>query len=157
MSMEENVITDKVRQLTADLISEGGVELVDLTYRRESGGMTLRFTVDRAGGITIDKCGGLSRDIEQLLDDADVIEGPYNLEVQSPGLDRKLERTSDFERAIGKEIIVYTYGPVDGKREFDGKLKWVGEDSVKIELPEGADVTVPRNMISKAKLHFEFK
>lgn len=154
--MEENVIIEKVRELTARLLLEAGIELVDLTYRRESGGMVLRFTVDKAGGITIGECGGLSRRIEAILDEAAAIEEFYALEVQSPGLDRKLVKTSDFERTIGKEIFVTTYGPVENKREFTGKLKWVGEESIKIELPSGSEAIIPRNMIAKAKLHFEF-
>jgi len=154
--MEENVIIEKVRELAFPLLSEAGVELVDLTYRRESGGMTLRFTVDKAGGITVGECGILNRKIEAVLDEADPIEGSYILEVQSPGLDRKLVKTSDFERTIGKDIFVVTYGPVENKREFTGKLKWVGEESIKIEFPTGGEVTIPRNMIAKAKLHFEF-
>jgi ribosome maturation factor RimP len=155
--MEEKVILEKVSELTAPLLSGAGIELVDLTYRREAGGMVLRFTVDKAGGITIGECGILSRKIEEVLDETNpIIEEHYMLEVQSPGLDRKLVKTSDFERTIGKDIFVITYGPVDNKREFTGKLKWVGEESIKIEFPSGDEVTIPRNMIAKAKLHFEF-
>jgi len=154
--MEENVIIEKVRELTSRLLSEAGVELVDLTFRRETGGMVLRFTLDKAGGITIGECGSLNRKIGEVLDEANPIEGSYSLEVQSPGLDRKLVTTSDFERTIGRDIYVITYGPVEDKREFTGKLKWVGEESIKIEFPSGDEVTILRNMIAKAKLHFEF-
>lgn len=154
--MEDSVILEKIKELAAPLLSEAGVELVDLTYRGESGGIVLRFTVDKAGGITIGECGSLSRKIEAAIDEANTIEGPYSLEVQSPGLDRKLVTTSDFERTIGKDIYVITYGPVEDKREFAGRLKWVGEESIKIEFPSGDEVTIPRNMIAKAKLHFEF-
>ena len=154
--MEEKVILENVSSLTAPLLSEAGIELVDLTYRRETGGMTLRFTVDKAGGITVGECGALNRKIAGILDETDPIDSPYMLEVQSPGLDRKLVKTSDFERTIGKDIFVVTYGPVENKREFTGKLKWVGEESIKIEIPSWGEVTIPRNMIAKAKLHFEF-
>ena len=154
--MEENVIIEKVRELTSRLVSEAGVELVDLTFRRESGGMVLRFTVDKAGGITIGECGILSRKIETALDEVNAIEEHFMLEVQSPGLDRKLVKTSDFERTIGKEIFVVTYGPVEGKSDITGKLKWVGEESIKVELPAGDELSIPRNMIAKAKIHFEF-
>lgn len=154
--MEENIILERVRELTSRLLSEAGVELVDLTYRRESGGMVLRFSVDKAGGITIGECGRLNRQIGAILDEANAIEEPYTLEVQSPGLDRKLVKTSDFERTIGKEIFVVTNGPVENKNEFTGKLKWVGEESIKIEFPSGDEINIPRNMIAKAKLHIEF-
>jgi len=154
--MEEKVIQDKVKELTAPLLSEEGIELVDLTYHRETGGMVLRFTVDKAGGITIGECGELSRRIEALLDGSNAIEERYMLEVQSPGLDRKLVNTSDFERVIGEEIFVATYGPVEGRNDITGKLKWVGEENIKVEFPSGEELTIPRKMIAKAKLHFEF-
>lgn len=152
----EEIILEKVRELAMPILSETGTELVDLTYRRESGGMVLRFTVDKAGWITIDECGRLSRRIEALLDEANVIEERYILEVQSPGLDRKLEKTSDFERAIGKEIKVNTYGPIADRREHAGRLKWVGEEKITIETPEGGEVEIPRNIIAKAKLDVKF-
>jgi len=154
--MEENVVIIKVRELTLQFLSDSGVELVDLTYRRESGGMVLRFTVDKADGITIGECGSLSRRIEEILDEAKAIEEPYMLEVQSPGLDRKLVKTSDFERSIGKEIFVITSAPVQKKTELIGKLKWAGEESIKVEFPSGDEVIIPRNVIAKARLHFEF-
>jgi len=154
--MEDNVILEKVRELTSQALSEAGVELVDLTYRHESGGMVMRFTVDKGGGISIGECGALSRRIEILLEEANVIEGHYMLEVQSPGLDRKLARTSDFERVIGKELDVVLSAPVDGKWEYSAALKWVGEESIKLELPDGKEVSVPREAIMKAKLHLEF-
>ncbi len=144
---------EKVRDLTAQALSDAKAELVDLTYRRESGGMLLRFTVDKAGGITIGECGNLSRRIEGLLDEANFIEDLYVLEVQSPGLDRPLVKTADFERAIGSEIAVNTYGPVSNRREHVGKLKWVGEDKIEIETFVGEDVVIPRNIIAKAKLY----
>jgi ribosome maturation factor RimP len=154
--MENNIILGKVRELTAPALSEAGVELVDLIYRPESGGMVLRFTVDRASGISIGECGALSRRIEGILEEANVIESHYMLEVQSPGLDRKLAMTSDFERVIGKELDIALSAPVDGKWEYSAVLKWVGEGSIKIELSDGKEVELPRDVIVKAKLHLEF-
>ena len=142
--------------MTAQALSEARIELVDLTYRRESGGMTLRFTVDKGSGISIGECGDLSRKIENILDEANAIEERYILEVQSPGLDRRLVRTSDFERAIGKEVVVGTYGPIAGAREHTGKLKWVGEDKIELEMPAGEEIIIPRTMIAKAKLYVKF-
>ncbi|MFH0772197.1 MAG: ribosome maturation factor RimP [Candidatus Omnitrophota bacterium] len=154
--MEESFILDKARDLTASLFADSGVELVDLTYRRESGGMVLRFTVDKSVGISIGDCGQLSRKIEALLDEANIIEDAYILEVQSPGLDRKLVKTSDFERAIGKEIMVFAYAPVDGKKEHIGKLKWANDEKIIIETFVAAEIEIPRNIIAKAKLYIKF-
>jgi ribosome maturation factor RimP len=154
--MDENTALEKVRELTAQALSESRIELVDLTYRRESGGMVLRFTVDKGSGISIGDCGNLSRKIGNILDEANVIEEHYTLEVQSPGLDRRLVTTGDFERAIGKEVEVYTYGPLAGTREHSGKLKWVNEDKIEMETPAGGEIIIPRPMIAKAKLYVKF-
>ncbi|MDP3786009.1 MAG: ribosome maturation factor RimP [Candidatus Omnitrophota bacterium] len=154
--MEENTVLEKVRELTAQALSEARTELVDLTYRRESGGMVLRFTVDKGSGISVGECGNLSRKIENILDEANAIEEHYTLEVQSPGLDRRLVKTSDFERAIGEEVVVATYGPIAGSREHTGKLKWVGEDKIELEMPAGEEIIIPRTMIAKAKLYVKF-
>jgi ribosome maturation factor RimP len=154
--MGEDIVLEKVRELTAQALSEARIELVDLTYRNESGGMVLRFTVDKGGGISVGDCGNLSRKIEGILDEANVIEERYALEVQSPGLDRRLIRTSDFERAIGEEIVAATYGPIAGTREHTGKLKWVNEDKIEIETPAGGEIVIPRAMIAKAKLYVKF-
>ncbi|MDD5424230.1 MAG: ribosome maturation factor RimP [Candidatus Omnitrophica bacterium] len=154
--MEDNVILEKIRELTAQALSGAGVELVDLTYRHESGGMVMRFTVDKGNGISIGECSMLSRRIEGVLEEAGIIESHYMLEVQSPGLDRKLAKTGDFERVIGKELDIVLSAPVDGKWEYSAPLKWVGEDSIKIELSDGNEVVLPRDVIVKAKLHLDF-
>ena len=154
--MEETHVLEKVRELAARAISDARAEIVDVTFRRESGGMVLRFTVDKAGGITIDECGNISHRIEGILDEANFIEDPYVLEVQSPGLDRPLAKTSDYERAIGREVEVHTYGPVANRREHVGRLKWVGEDKIEIETSIGEDIIIPRNIIAKAKLYVKF-
>jgi len=99
--------------------------------------MTLRFTVDKGSGISIGECGDLSRKIENILDEANAIEEHYILEVHPRAWNRRLVRTSDFERAIGKEVVVGTYGPIAGAREHTGKLKWVGEDKIELEMPAG--------------------
>lgn len=155
--MDENTVLGKVRELTTHTLSEARIELVDLTCCRENGGRVLRFTVDKAGGISIDDCGNLSRKIEKILDEANaIIEEHYTLEVQSPGLDRRLVRTSDFERAIGEEVVVMVYGPIAGAREHTGKLKWVNEDKIGIKTPVGREIIIPRAMITKAKLCVKF-
>lgn len=154
--MEENTVLEKVKELTAQALSESRTELVDITYRRESGGMVLRFTVDKGAGISIGDCGILSRKIERILDEANSIEEHYTLEVQSPGLDRRLINTVDFERAIGKDVMVTTYGLIAGTREHLGKLKWVNEDKIEIETPVGGEAIIPREMIAKAKLYVKF-
>lgn len=152
---EERTVLEKVREITAQVLFDCGFEVVELTYRRESGGMVLRFTVDKAG-ITVGECGNLSQKIERILDESNIIEERYILEVQSPGLDRRLVKTSDFERVIGKEIFVSTYAPISKKREHIGKLKWVNDERIEIETPIGEEVVIPRDVIAKANINISF-
>jgi len=154
--MEEKIVLEKVRDLTAQTLSDSNVEIVELTYRREGGRMVLRFTVDKAGGINIDECGRLSQKIEKILDDANVVEESYILEVQSPGLDRPLVKTSDFERVIGEEIVISTYAPILNNREHTGRLKWVNDERIIIETPVGEKVEIPRDKIAKASRKISF-
>lgn len=153
---EEKSVLEKVKEITAETLSDSAIELVELTYCREGPRMVLRFTVDKIGGINIDECGRLSQRIERVLDESNIIEESYVLEVQSPGLDRSLVKTSDFERVIGEEIIVSTYVPISNKREHIGKLKWVNEEKIEIETHLGEEITIPRDMIAKVKRHISF-
>lgn len=154
--MNDNTVLVKVREVTAPLLSDLHIELVDLTFRGESGGMVLRFTVDKGCGIGIDDCCRLSRQIEKILDESNAIEERYILEVQSPGLDRILVKTSDFERIIGKEVRIITREAVGGKMENLGKLKWVNDERVLIQTPEDREIEIARNLIVKAKLEINF-
>lgn len=154
--MEEGTFLEKVKELTATMLSDSGIELVELTYRREGGRLVLRFTVDKIGGISIGECGRLSQKIERILDEANIGEESYVLEVQSPGLDRPLVKTSDFERVIGEEIEVSTYAPISNRRDHTGKLKWANDERIVIETPIGEEVVIPRDKIARAKLKISF-
>lgn len=154
--MNDDTVLIKVRELTAPLLSDLHIELVDLIFRGESGGMVLRFTVDKGCGIGIDDCCRLSRQIEKILDESNAIEQRYILEVQSSGLDRPLIKTSDFERIIGKDVKIITREPVGGKVENSGKLKWVNDERALIQTPEDREIEIARNLIVKAKLEIDF-
>ena len=74
--------------LCEPVVESYGLELVQVQYRREDHGWVVRILVDRDGGVTVDECGTLSREVSDLLDVEDIIDTAYNLEVSSPGLDR---------------------------------------------------------------------
>jgi ribosome maturation factor RimP len=157
-------ITDKIADLIQPVLEDLGLELVDLEYKREQHGWTLRFFLDKEGGITLDNCADASREISSLLDVEDVIQTAYNLEVSSPGIERPLRTREHFLRFVGKQIKVKTFLPVaaeDGKKAqktFSGTLIDVTGDTIKLQLQGRAKVELELNLdqIEKANLKFEF-
>ena len=148
-------VVDRVNSLIEQYLEENDIELVDISYKREQGGMTLRLLVDTAEGITVDECERLNNYISEVLDKEEVIPEHYLLEVASPGLDRPLVTDRDFGRVIGKELDVKTYEPIDNRREHSGKL--IGMDKEKIVVESGGiSVVIPRTKIAKARLKIEF-
>jgi ribosome maturation factor RimP len=92
---------ERVVEATLDLARGLSLEVVDVETARERGRVIVRIAVDRKGGVTLDDCAGASELIGQVLDRENVIEGPYVLEVMSPGLDRPLKRPADFIKSGG--------------------------------------------------------
>jgi ribosome maturation factor RimP len=150
MDMKADIV-ERVKGLVGPYLSENGIELVEITYRREQGGMTLRLLVDTPEGIKINECEGLNNYLSGLLDAEEVIGEHYLLEVSSPGLDRPIKTDRDFERVLGKDIEVTTYAPVDGRKTHEGRF--VGMDKEKIVIEAGGVSTViPRSSIAAARL-----
>lgn len=113
--------TEALEALLTPVIEGLGYELVDLQFRSENRRRVLRLLVDRLGGITLDECVGLSREIGPHLDVADLIPGSYVLEVSSPGIQRPLRRARDYERFRGEKVVVRTRELVEGRRTFRGE------------------------------------
>ena len=148
-------VVERVNELITSYLEENGIELVDITYKRESGGMTLRLLVDTPEGITIAECEALNNYLSEVLDKENVIEEHYLLEVSSPGLGRPITTDRDFARSIGKALDITTYEPIDGKRAHKGKLIGMDKDNIVIEADDVSTV-IPKTRIAKAKLKIEF-
>ncbi|MDD5428253.1 MAG: ribosome maturation factor RimP [Candidatus Omnitrophica bacterium] len=148
-------ITERVKSLISGYLEENGIELVEIIYRREQGGMVLRLLVDTAAGVTVDECEKLNNFLSEALDKENVIEEHFLLEVASPGLDRALVTDRDFARVMSKELDVRMYEPIDGKRERRGRLIGMDSENIVIES-EGISTVIPRKKIAKAKLKIEF-
>jgi len=148
-------IVDQVRGLIADYLDREGVELIEITYRREQGGMVLRLLVDTPEGITVDECEEINNFVSEVLDKENVISERYTIEVSSPGLDRPIKAARDFERVMGKVLDVTTYEPVDGKRTHEGRLVGMSDDNIVLER-NGVSTEIPRDKIARAVLKIEF-
>jgi ribosome maturation factor RimP len=150
------VITGHVTDLIESILLELGFELVDVDYLSENGKWVLRIYIDKAGGITIDDCARISRELGDLIDIKDIVRHEYVLEVSSPGLNRPLKKEADFYRVVGKKIKVKMKMPVNGRRNFSGYLKDVRDHIIYIE-DEGGLVTLSWPEIDKASLVYEFE
>jgi ribosome maturation factor RimP len=148
-------IVERVKELVAPYLEESGVELVEIMYRREQGGMTLRLLVDTPEGIKIAECESLNNYLSELLDKEEVIGEHYVIEVSSPGLDRPFKTDRDFERVLGKDIEVTTYAPVDGRKTHEGKFIGMDKDTIVIES-NGVSTVISKASIALARLKIEF-
>ena len=152
--MKKQDIEKRTEELVKDIIDSGGYELWDVEYVKEGSDYYLRVYADKEGGIMIDDCVTISRALESRLDAEDFIEEAYILEVSSPGLTRKLKKDKDYERSIGKLVLVKLYKAENGAKEFVGRLTEVDTELLKLDI-DGAEVVLNRNNISSARLEYE--
>jgi len=129
-----------------------GLELVEVQFRREQHGWVLRVFIDAEGGVTLDHCSQVSRELGTYLDVEDVIDHAYNLEVSSPGLERKLGKTKDFVRFCGRKVKIKVHHAIDDQKTFSGTLSQVIEDKIVLELEGGEKMGFTLDMISTARL-----
>ena len=145
-------IEERVEEIVRGLLTDvPELELVDVEYVRERD-YYLRVYIDKAGGIDIDDCQGLSERLEEILDREDFIPDAYILEVSSPGLDRVLRKPRDFVREHGKMVDATLYAPFDGKKQWTGVL--ADCDGEMLTLDEG--IHIPMEQVSQIRLHIDF-
>ncbi len=146
---------DPIEGLIEALLKAEGLELVDLEFRKEARGWVLRIFMDKPGGVTLDDCSDLSREIGDQIEVNELIPHSYTLEVSSPGLDRPLKKERDFLRSIGKMIQLSTKVPLEGQTFFKGILLDF-QVSGALRLAENKKTwEIPVGHITKARLVFE--
>lgn len=141
--MNKNQIIDEVTKYLEPILANFNFELVDVEFVKEGPSYYLRIYIDKEGGITIEDCRVTSRAIEEVLDEKDIIEPAYMLEVSSPGLDRIIKKDQDFERFKGQVVDVKLYTAINKQKMIQGELvskteeilTLCGEDGEKIEIP----------------------
>lgn len=153
--MRKKGFMTSIENLCEDVTSELGYELVDVEYIKESGDYYLRVYIHKPGGVNLDDCQIVSEKLSEKLDDSDMLQKAYYLEVSSPGLDRPLKTDRDLERNLGKEVEVNLYKAVDGVKKFEGILKSYKGDSVELETVDKV-VEIPRDTVSLIRLTIKF-
>lgn len=149
-------IIEEIRQLAEPMLEAQGLELVDVEYKRERQGWVLRIFIDRGGGVNIEDCAEVNRELGTILDVRDIIPNPYILEVSSPGLTRPLKKVADFDRYRDRLVKIKTWQAISGAgRIFKGRLKGIEEGKVILQREEGI-IEIPFQSIAKANLEIEF-
>lgn len=159
--MAGSEITEQVTDLVLPILDSFQLELVDVEFKKSGRSYVLRLFIDKPGGVTLDDCTEVSRELSLVLDVEDIIPGRYTLEVSSPGLDRPLKKEQDFIRYKGQLAVVKTRELLkddngNPRKTFLGILEDVNDGIVTIHLKEGPLAHLPLAEIEKAHLEFEF-
>ena len=138
------------------IIEEMNFELVDVEYVKEGGTWYLRAYIDKEGGITVNDCEAVARQMNEILDAEDFIPDSYVFEVSSPGLGRPLKKEKDYIRNLDKEVEIRTYRAINKCKEFYGILKEYDADSVTIQTEEQEVLKFQKNEIAliRQAVHF---
>lgn len=146
----------RTEELITPILERMNFELVDVEYVKEGGTWYLRAYIDKEGGITVNDCEAVAREMNEILDREDYIEDSYVFEVSSPGLGRPLKKEKDYVRSMGKEVEIRTYRAIDREKEFYGILSAYDEITVTIEQEDGETRTFERSDIALIRLAFDF-
>jgi len=155
--METDATIARIWELAAPIAACEGMEIVDIQFRHEGsrGSKVLRLFLDKENGPNVDDLTRVSRQLSELLDVHDAVEGGYTLEVSSPGINRPLKKPEHFERFVGKRIRVRTHETIDGRRSFLGVLQAVSEGQVTIKQ-EGKVYRIPLSDIEKSNYEHDW-
>ncbi|MFA5275796.1 MAG: ribosome maturation factor RimP [Candidatus Omnitrophota bacterium] len=149
--MDRQAVIEELKIIIEKYLKENNLELVDLIYRNEGRDLMLRVIADRPeGGITMDDCAQLNRDLGNVLDQKNILQEKYILEVASPGLDRPLKSKNDFTRCLNKKVKFFLNDFINGKLEWDGVIMRTDDESVYADI-EGIIVEISYGKIAKAK------
>ena len=141
----------EIVQLLEPTIERLGYELIDLEANLGGKGGLVRLYIDKPEGIDLDDCEKVSLAVSALLDVEDPIPGNYNLEVSSPGLDRKLTKVEHFQRFAGETVKVQMRFPIEGRRRFRGTLVSSNDENIVVEV-DGESHSLPLKTIDTARL-----
>ena len=146
-----NKIAGIVSEIALPVVEKHGCELWDVEYVREAGQWYLRVYIDKEGGVGINDCEAISRELDPMLDEADPIPSNYVFEVSSAGAERQLRRESDFLRFMGSHVEVKLYKAFENKKHYVGVLRGYDDGNVTIEVA-GRNITFEKTQVANVRL-----
>jgi len=147
---------DKIKEIIEPIIKEEQAELVEIIFRKEAGRQVLRVLADKQGGIKLSDCARINERIGQALDQADIIQESYVIEVDSPGIDRPFRTKRDYEKAVGRLVRVTLKERVLDKKEYIARLEEVTDAGVKIDVKKKGVIDIPFEKIVRAREEIEW-
>lgn len=145
-----------IEEIVSPIVDAKGFEIVDIEYVKEAGEYYLRVFLDKEGGISLNDCETVSRELSEILDVKDPIKDNYFLEVSSPGLDRPLKKDKDFVRYQGRDVEIKLYKPINGSKQFEGELVGLTEDkNIKVIIDEN-EVEFNKKEVALVRLAIKF-
>ena len=150
-------IDERIREIAVRTAEESSLEIVQVEIVGSTKNPTVRVFIDKSGGVTHEDCSAVSRRIEMILDAEDFLPSAYLLEVSSPGLERGLYNLKDFERFAGNLAKVKTNRPVDGQKNFRGRIISVEGEEIVFEDKTKGTVRFPHSAVAKANLEIDLQ
>ena len=151
-------LNPRIHEIIERVVTREGLELVHAEMVGSRKNATLRIYIDKPEGVNLEDCALVSEQVGLILDVEDLIPNEYVLEVASPGLDRGLYKSSDYERFAGLPAHIKLTAPLNGQRNFHGTLIGLepeGEPAALLEDQMGNRHRLPLNLISKANVEIE--
>jgi len=150
-----------LENIAESVAQTAGLELVELELKGSGRNQLVRVFIDKPEGVTHADCETVSREMSARLDAEDSIENSYDLEVSSPGIERKLKKWQDWERFQGHMAKVILKQPVGELKHFDGIISRTASDdsgvrAVTVSLAGGREVTFPLDQVDRANLKFDW-
>jgi ribosome maturation factor RimP len=142
-------------ELFEPVVKGMGFDLIEIEHFPNPKHGVLRLYIDKEGGVNVDDCSTVSRQISALIDVEDPVSGQFNLEISSPGVDRPLRRLVDFQRFTGSLVKLKTVMPLEGQRNFKGRLLEASEETLVIETDD-EEISLPMSTIDKARIVPEY-
>ncbi len=149
--MDRESIIGEFQAFLSDFLRERNLDLIEVIHRYEGKDLFLRVLVDKPeGGISLGECAQLNRELGDILDEKNILEQRYILEVSSPGLDRTLKTENDFKHCLNKKVKFFLNELINNKLEWDGVIDKA--DETKVYVDTGSIILeIPLDKINKAK------
>jgi ribosome maturation factor RimP len=147
---------EAIDAIIARATGSAGLELVHWELEGPRNNQTLRIFIDKEGGVTHSDCETVSHQVGAMFDEEDLIADQYMLEVSSPGVDRPLYKRTDYQRFAGNKVKLKTQQPINGQRNFRGRLIGIEGEIVKLEVENSGIIEIAFEQITKANIEYEF-
>jgi ribosome maturation factor RimP len=142
---------EKIKSLLAPVLEEHRAYLIDVALRNERGGKLVQVFLDTDAGVTIDQCAKISRDLAVRMEQENVFESSYRLEISSPGIDKPLTMLRQYTKNLGRPFKVI-YRRDEEKVTMVGLLSSIEDDRLTFTTKKGEAIELRFSQIIESKV-----